>query len=435
VIVRGGSVSGQSRLIKVDGERLGYVPSFDGMRGLTVMGVLFFHAEVTGFLAGTPVLIDWFFVASGFLITTLLLDERSKTGGVSLKNFYIRRVLRLFPAMYAMLGVILLLFLAVRLLDPSALNNYDLWWLEIVGAATYTYYLIAAIVPGQIAGVIGHVWTLTVEEHFYLIWPLLLLATLRRASRRSDRNLIIGCVVFIAVMVSIRVGFQSVINFSPAETTFNDVHHVTWQGVIYRIAAFRPDSIVIGCLAAFIAKAVPRPVPQTVRRWLAVLGPISWVLFVAVLLFAGRVPGFDLFGGPVYQLAILGLVPLTLDLYLRPETPYARLLSIRPFRWLGVRSYGIYLWHVPVVLPFLAALSASHGMQRITLGLIVACLGVGVGALSFRFIERPFLRLKETRYRKTAEQREYSEIERERETLTSPSGAPSGDPDELEPTP
>jgi peptidoglycan/LPS O-acetylase OafA/YrhL len=420
----------------VDGERLGYVPSFDGMRGLTVMGVLFYHASVTGFLAGTPVLIDWFFVASGFLITTLLLDERSKTGGVSLKNFYIRRILRLFPAMYAMLALVLVAFLAVQAFDPAALKDYSLWWVEIVGAATYSYYLIAAFMPGQIAGVIGHVWTLTVEEHFYLIWPLLLLATLRRSTRRSDRSLIIGCVVFVAVMVAIRVGFQDVINFSPTSISFTDADHVTLRGVLYRIAAFRPDSIVLGCLAAFVAKAIPRPVPDLVRRWLAVLGPIAWVLFVAVLVLAGRAPGFDLFGGVVYQFAILGLVPLTLDLYLRPETPYARALSIRPFRWLGVRSYGIYLWHVPVVLPFVAVLSATYGLTRTVLGTFVAALGVGVGALSFRFIERPFLRLKETKYRKAAERQEYSDIEAEREHLRSPTEqAVDGDEEPDRPTP
>lgn len=409
------------------------MPSFDGLRGGFVVMVVAYHATLTGFLAGTPVIIDWFFAASGFLITTLLLDEQNASHSVSLKQFYSRRILRLFPAMYAMLGIFLVMALVVRYFDPSVTADYPLWWLEIVGAALYSYHVVVAFLPGQIPGLIGHTWSLSVEEQFYMIWPLIMTWVLRRGRRRTDRALIIGCVVFIATMIALRFSLQHMIHFTPEKVAYADDGHATWQGVLYRLAAVRPDSIVLGCLAAFIARAIPRPVPERILRWLAVLGPIGWVCFALTLCFAGRAPGFEMFGGVVYQITLFMLVPITLDLYFRQQSPYARLLGIKPLRWLGVRSYGIYLWHVPVLLPFLTVLSTSYGSRRLVLGVFVGALGILAGAASYRFVERPFLRLKESRFRKPEERAEYEAIEQERETLTSPT-ARSSDPDELEPS-
>jgi peptidoglycan/LPS O-acetylase OafA/YrhL len=396
-------VSNGQRLIKVDGERLGHIPSFDGLRGLFVLLVVGYHSSVTSKFLGTPIVIDWFFVASGFLITTLILDEKNSTGTFSLKNFYSRRVLRLFPAMYAMLGIVLLMLLGLRILAPETFSKGSLWWVEILAAATYCYYLVAAFLPGRI-GIIGHTWSLTVEEHFYFIWPLVLNRTLKKATRRNDRNLLVGAVLFIAVMVFLRMRLNHMIEFNPTNVgKFRDEGDVTWEGVVYRIAAVRPDMIVVGCLTAFIARAIPRPVPQQVLRLLTWLAPLSWVLFIAILVGAGRIPGFGLFGGPVYQLALFGLAPITLDLYFRPATPYGRALGVKPLRYLGARSYGIYLWHVPVVLPFLNLIDNSYGVKKLVIGLFVSALGILAGMASFRFVERPFLKMKETRFRRPEE--------------------------------
>jgi len=291
----------------------------------------------------------------------------------------------------------------VKVVAPEAVAEADLWWVEIVAAATYSYYVVAAFLPGRI-GLIGHTWSLTVEEQFYFVWPLLLNRTLKKATRRNDRNLIVGSVVFIAVMVFLRVRLNYMIEFNPTNVgKFLDEGDVTWQGVVYRIAAVRPDMIVLGCLTAFVARAIPRPVPQHVLRLLAWLGPIGWVLFVGILVGGGRVPGFGLFGGPVYQLALFGLAPITLDLFFRPATAYGRALAWQPFRYLGARSYGIYLWHIPVALPFLGLIESSYGVTKYAVGLVVSVLGVLAGMASFRFVEKPFLRLKETRYRKPEE--------------------------------
>lgn len=410
------------------------MPSFDGLRGGFILLVVGYHVTILGFLAGMPVVIDWFFVASGFLITTLLLDEQSRTNSVSLKQFYSRRILRLFPAMYAMLAFFLVMALVARFIDPSFTKGYPLWWAEIVGAALYSYNIVAAVLPGQLPGLIGHTWSLSVEEQFYMIWPLIMTYVLRRGRRSTDRALLIGCVVFVATMVTLRFSLQHMINFTPDKVSYADDGNATWQGILYRLAAVRPDSIVLGCLAAFLARAIPRPVPQYVIRWLRVLGPLGWVFFIGTVALAGRARGFELFGGVVYQITLFMLVPITLDLYFRPHSPYTRLFSIKPLRWLGVRSYGIYLWHVPVLLPFLPLINSSYGMRRLVVGLLVGAAGVLAGAASFRFIESPFLRLKERRFRKPAQQAEYEAIELERETLSTPeppgpAAAGPGEPD------
>lgn len=387
-----------ARLVRVDAPRLGHIPSFDGFRGIFVLQVVLYHAGVTAkLLPGSPIIIDWFFVASGFLITSLLLDEQNRSNTIDMRRFYSRRALRLFPAMYAMIAVFTVLMLAVQILAPDALENAGLWWVESLAASLYVYFLVAAFFPATI-GAIGHTWSLTVEEQFYFFWPMILKRSLKRGTRRSDRNLIIGCLVFIAIFVTIRMSFQHVVTWDGIEAHFVDEDHLSWQGVLYRIAAVRPDMIVCGCLAAFVARAIPRPLTDQVRRIIGVLGAAGWALFVAALLFATRFPFFTMFGSVGYQIALWGLVPMILDLYFRQQSLAARGLAWQPAQWLGQRSYGIYLWHIPVLLPFLAAIESSYGVRKLAIGLVAAGLGVVAGLLSYRYIERRFLRIKETRF-------------------------------------
>lgn len=388
----------ERRLIRVQGERLGHIPSFDGFRGIFVLQVVLYHAGVTSKLfPGSPIIIDWFFVASGFLITSLLLDEKARSGSIDMRRFYTRRALRLFPAMYFMIAVFTVVMLVVHFVAPDALDNAGLWWLESLAASLYVYFLVAAFFPGTI-GAIGHTWSLTVEEQFYFFWPVILRRNLKKGTRRSDRNLIVGCLVFIGVFVAIRMSLQHVVTWDGIEARFIDEGNITWQGVLYRVAAVRPDMIVCGCLAAFIARAVPRPLTERTRRVIGVLGAIGWVLFWTVMLVATRVDLFEMFGSVGYQLALWALVPLVLDLYFRQQSVVARGLADRRAQWMGQRSYGIYLWHIPVLLPFLALISDSYGVRKLAIGLVASGLGVVAGLLSYRFIERRFLRIKDTRF-------------------------------------
>ena len=416
----------QRRLINVDGPKLGYVPNFDGMRGIFVLQVVLFHAKVTTFLTGSPILIDLFFVLSGFLITYLLLDECKKSGDISLRRFYMRRVLRLFPAMYLMVGIFTVLMVTIQLFGPPEVRDLlSNWWLEVVGAVTYTYFILAAFFPTSM-GLLGLLWTLSVEEFFYLLWPPSIRRMLRRGTLRSDAIVIGISLAFIALMFFLRSHFQFVVG-SAAEgaAKYADVlggtgstmgrvagteiaggarelpqYASSWQGVVYRLASMRPDMIVWGSLMAFVAKSIPRPVPDRIRRWTTFLGVCGWGFLIATSLFAAPGPPgpLALFGGLLYQFSLLMLGPVVIDAYLRQDTFYTWPFRLAPSKWLGERSYGIYLWHALVLLVGAPVILAASGAMQKVLGVVVTVIAVGVGALSFRYIELRFLKLKDRKF-------------------------------------
>ncbi len=267
----------------------------------------------------------------------------------------------------------------------------------MVAGGAYVYNIVAAADPNALTGAIGHIWSLTVEEQFYFLWPLLLVAVLKRATRRADTRLIIGSVLLIAVFFFIRGHFQYMVVDPAGEVPkFADADNPTWQGFIYRFASMRPDMIVYGCLIAIVTRAIPRPIPTWFRRFLMITGPLSWVWFVTVLFLANSgIWGFELWGGPAYQVALLALGPGILDTYFRRETLYTRAVSWKPISWLGVRAYGVYLWHVIPLLILVPLMGNVYGVPKLMLGLIGSAAGVLIGLGSFRFIERRFLAMKE----------------------------------------
>lgn len=383
----------EKRWIHLDAPRLGHNPAFDGFRGVAIVLVVFYHADVLGFVRGGPILIDCFFVASGFLITSLLLDEQNRRGSVSLRNFYTKRVLRLFPAMYAMLAVFsVIAILGILLLDDSeALAN---WWVDVLGGGLYVYNIIAAADPNALTGAIGHIWSLTVEEQFYFAWPLALAFALRRGTRNADASLIVGAVVFIAVCFFLRAHFQYLVVIKSDGAVFTDEDDPTWAGFAYRMAAFRPDMIVYGSLAAVFTRRIGIPLSNRARRITSVVGPLCWTWFVIVMALGNRVEGFELWGGWAYQLGLLCIGPAIVDLFLRKDSLFARTFSFKPMCWVGLRTYGIYLWHVIPLVLLLPLISGSSGIPKLLLGLIASALGVLAGIGSFHFIERPFLAMK-----------------------------------------
>ena len=395
------------------------MPGFDGIRGLFVLLVVTSHARLTdSILPGDHIIIDLFFVMSGFLITTLLLDELQENGNLSLRMFYTRRVLRLFPAMYLMIGAFVVVMTLVQLLASQRMEDGHWWGLEAAGASLYSYHIAAAFFPDNIGGLIGHTWSLSVEEQFYFLWPALFFLTMRAVlkprgagdrPRRigADRWLVICAVAFVITGFTIRFLFQDVAYLDGAEMRYTDAASVTARGVAYRLASFRPDMIVVGCLLAIGARHIPRPVPEVWLRRLRVGAALCWALFFTAMVSVGRVPGFERFGGPLYQLAMLGIAVITLDLFLRTESRKTRLLNNKPLRTLGLRSYGIYVWHVPVLWFFLLiGFQEAYGIRGAVLGAAAAVLGVLAGFASFKYIEKPFLRLKTRKYQRVSDGRD-----------------------------
>ena len=334
--------------------RLGHRPALDGIRGVAIAAVVAQHAfgiPSAGYLG-----VDLFFVLSGFLITTLLLEEHAEHGVISLRAFYRRRALRLLPALLVAISVLLLVELGLAATGRGHLRREATGALFGVAYITDLARLRASAI--NVPGTLGHLWSLAVEEQFYVLWPLALV--LLRAHRRRT---------------------QLVLLVALALTIFQQLRLVA-AGAPYQRLAFAPDtrgsSILIGCLAAFL---------WTRRRPLVVgprVGACAFILLPLMLF-----PSFVRleFAGP---LVLFGLAAAIVVLRaLEPGSDEGRLLGSRPLVALGQISYGLYLWH-PLVLHAFGAPPRGFSARGVA-GVAGAIL---VAAASRRVVELPFLRRK-----------------------------------------
>ena len=378
--------------IRVDAEPLHYEPALDGIRAVAVLAVMAFHFLGAEYFAGGLIGVDVFFVLSGFLITSLLLDEQNRTGAVSLRGFYHRRVLRLFPAMYTLLGLVAVAAIFIGAEYPSV-------WAELGAAALYSYQIFLGLfgfATPDSPRVLFHLWSLSVEEWFYFFWPFLLLLGLR--SRARQRTLIAAA--------SAGAGFWVLVRLSGEAVGVNWTHDdpfvgtgVTYVGeVLYRFSAMRFDQLLVGCLLAVVVRryALVASGPGAPRRrWLDAAAALGTLVLVAELLLAGRVGAFDPFGSIGFNLALAGIPFAVLWIHLNPRVGPARWLSLPLAVWIGKRAYGLYLWHE--VLNILTPKPAGKAALLVRLVVLVVA-SMGVAELSWRFIESPFLRRKSARY-------------------------------------
>ena len=382
-----------------------YIKSLDGTRGLGILIVMFGH-YAAGFskwagvrLFGLSLTIDLFFVLSGFLITTLLLEEWSKTGGISMRNFYLRRGLRLLPALFAMLAFVLAVLVLSTAFGPGWLP-WKLTVAEVLAAAFYVYPALIVAKGGQIF--LFHLWTLSIEEWFYFLWPATLGSLGLRRRRPGLNGLLTGMVVFYAACFALRAAGGR-------------------DGLSLLVAALRPDSLVAGSLLAFLLRWInefPDDRVSSVLRWLSRLGLVGYAYFSWFALYPmspqPRGVTYDDHYARYHELAFqswnyrFGLVcaALTiLHLLVVPDGWLTRLLSWRPLVYLGVLSYALYLWHQPLFLlvnnrwnlnadPSVEGHRVISSPTMIGLGLGVGVLSVLVAMASRRFVEVPALRLK-----------------------------------------
>lgn len=346
---------------------LGYRPALDGIRGVAVLAVMFFHFgapfDQGGFLG-----VDAFFVLSGFLITSLLVEEWARHGGVSFRGFYTRRALRLLPALAVMLAVAGVVANTIAPPDVRAGT-----WRGIVYTALYAANW-QKVFSSQSVGLLGHTWSLSIEEQFYVFWPLLLVVLLRR--RLQLRWLLLLAATLAAASACTRAVLM-LGGHTTIEALYNGLHT-------------RADSLLIGCAAALaIASGV---VPG--RRW-----PLSLRMIVGAALPVGLcvcfgkansdAPLMYYFG---FLLFACGVAVLIVGLVAGQVTNHV--LQSRPLVWLGARSYGLYLWHLPIHQT-LDMLHAGAGWPAPLYLALNAGATLLVAALSYRFVERPALRLKQ----------------------------------------
>lgn len=357
--------------------RLGYKSQLDGVRGLAVLAVMASHAHPT-VLKGGEYGVDVFFALSGFLITTLILEELAASrSGFGFRSFYIRRSLRLFPALY---GCVLLViaYLALRwnklpeFLEMSGVtdpNRRGLYPRFVFGALTYTTNLIG--VTQTRGNLLGHTWSLAVEEQFYLLWPFFLVRLWRRGAWRVALSL---PAAFVGISLVLRL-----------------VGVPTDNGFLWG----RPEAIAAGVWVAIARWKLPR-LRFSVQSW---AGAMIWiggaVIALSILLRDHLLPSwlFSRGGSSILGVVAAGLIWALIED--DGQHPVSRMLRLRPLVYIGMISYGLYLFHMPIFRVVGWELPGLGGSVNTLLKVSASFL---IASLSFRFFEQPF-KLMQHRFR------------------------------------
>ena len=347
--------------------RPAHLPQLDGLRTVAVALVLAYHVARTqemDWLPGGFVGVDLFFVLSGFLITSLLLREHRSTGRLDLRRFYVRRLWRLYPALILVCAVVAVVFVffpgpfgleAASPLEPVVALVYGMsWWsgLELEGGP----YLL------------GLTWSLSVEEHFYLLWPLVLLALLRRGGG-------VRAVVAVAVLANAYTAVLWHLGADPDR--------------LYYMADARFAQMLTGCALAAALFARPdlgRLRPAVSGRATAVSG-----LGIAVVALVGsRYEAWYWSGG--MQLVGVGAAVVIGHLAVHRDSPLSAALRWGPLPTLGVWSYGIYLWHLPLI-----RLAQPVFGETLLVAVLGGLAAIPVAAASYRYVEQPLQRRRTLR--------------------------------------
>jgi peptidoglycan/LPS O-acetylase OafA/YrhL len=353
-----------------------YMPGLDGLRALAVLAVIAYHEQFAwapGGLLGVGV----FFTLSGFLITSILISQWARLGGIKLGDFWLHRARRLLPALFVMLGVVTAW---VTVADRARLDSLR----TAVGAAAayFSNWYIIARNQSYFArfappAPLDHLWSLAVEEQFYLLWPLLLVAGLiaARKLRAATRWLIVP---------------TGILTAASAYAMLTLYHPGLDPTRVYEGTDTRAFGLLIGAMLAMAwPKGAERGTDSATRpasRWMRVLLDAAGLAGLAAIgLMIWRVGQYSPFAyrGGLVLLSVATAAVVAATAY--PASIVGRALGWRPLRWIGVRSYGIYLWHFPVIV--------MTSQPNVKPGLLLAGLQIAasilLAALSWQLIEEP----------------------------------------------
>ena len=352
------------------GKKRRYITGLDGIRAIAVIMVLAYHLKLalfkSGFLGVTV-----FFVLSGYLITGILISEVEEEGTIDLKNFWLRRIRRLVPAVMSMAVVIIFVSAVVNrviftkgckdfLASVLGFNN---WW-QIFNKVSYFE---AAGVPSPFT----HCWSLAIETQFYLIYPLILLGIYKLAKSRGEgrakRGLWFAGVTLLLALISV---ILMIVLFDPQQDASR----------VYYGTDTRAFSLLFGALLAILwdYRMVPRRLSASVNM---VLDSVSFAVLLVMTIAINGSSNFWYRGGQFVGTILTVLVIYTV---LGRKTWLSRFLSNPVLKWIGDRSYSIYLWHYPIILLISKGIKASWWIT-----LIEIVLSVVLAELSYRFIETP----------------------------------------------
>ncbi|QKE74911.1 acyltransferase family protein [Arthrobacter citreus] len=345
-----------------------YMGGLDGLRALAVLSVIAYHLNffwASGGFLGVSV----FFVLSGYLITDLLIAEWSINNRIDLKGFWFRRAKRLLPGMFTLLLIVIAF---VSLFKSSMIGNlkqdsvaaifyYSNWW--------YIFHHLSYFDSYANPSLLNHFWSLAVEEQFYIIWPILTLLGLKYIKNKDRLFLftLIGALVSAILMA---------ILFHPGSDPSR----------VYYGTDTRAFSLLIGAALALVwpSRKLTNHVTKSGKILIDVVGITGLFIF---LLMVGKTNQYDsfLYRGGMFLLSISAA--MLIAALAHPTSKIGRFLSMRPLKWIGLRSYGIYLWQYPVIILFTPKVNA--GDVSIFRALIQITLIFVLAALSYRYIEDP----------------------------------------------
>jgi peptidoglycan/LPS O-acetylase OafA/YrhL len=360
-----------------------HLPALNGLRAIAVLGVVAYHLQF-GWASGGYLGVDLFFVLSGFLITSLILEEWVRTPALNLAAFWGRRAKRLLPALFLVVAALgIYLVVNARLGPPGANGLVDLSRLRGDAISTLLYvgnwhaiyaqqsYFAQFSTPSPLQ----HTWSLAIEEQFYLVWPPVLLLLFRLA-RRSWRQ--VGLAV--AVVGALASAALMALLFHPG----------TDPTRVYYGTDTRLFDLMAGAAIAFMVAARPQPGPAA-RRALHVLGPAAAAVLAVFWVVGGTTGGLPknwMFDGGFLLCAVLAGIVVA-DARLLDQGWFARALSSNPLHFIGTISYGIYLWHWPIIV-YLT--EQQTGLSSGPLNALRVAVTLAAATASYYLVERPIRR-------------------------------------------
>jgi peptidoglycan/LPS O-acetylase OafA/YrhL len=327
----------------------GRVPALDGLRAVAIAAVILFHYKNSLFPGGF-VGVDLFFVISGYVVTRSLRDEFASSGRIGIGSFYVRRARRILPALLvAIVGTLILEWLT------DGLSRSDWHATLAVVASAFNWFLAWQHLYDS---AFVHIWSLSLEEQFYLLWPLAFLILLRARRKFLARAVPAGLIA-----ASVLWSFYLVQDGA------------TWHRVYFGSDS-RAHGILAGCLLGVAGRGASPKV--LVRLW-----PMPAIAFVAMALTLNNHASYmGLWGFALATAMSLWLVAAALE---AGEGPLRDVLSSPPAQWLGLRSYSLFLWHFPVA-------QALHALGVPAWPLFALAASLLIADLSYRFVELPFMR-------------------------------------------
>ena len=335
-----------------------HCPALDGLRGIAVAMVVIVHSTElaphwrfawlteNGYLG-----VDMFFVLSGFLITSLLLSAWDADHAIDLKNFYVRRARRLLPALFVLLAAMSVYVLVTELPKRP-------YWTYLWSSVLYVRNVVAVPSDAPNYG-LKHLWSLALEEQFYFVWPVVLVGLLHVRRWLAPVLAAVAC-IWIAV-----------------HRASASVHHTFgWLIRIETYPSIRADGLLIGCIAAFVWPLIS-PKAARMLAWLAVP---AFVLIVRNGAFVDH--WMWVWGWSVFYAATACIVLGAVNGW-----SGNRLLETRPLRLLGRVSYGLYLWHLPIIVAIERYGTSWPSWWAIT---VAWSLSAAATAISYRCVEQPF---------------------------------------------